>query len=161
MGQFDTQVCVCPLGLPHSRAPKPGCLGTWTVALLPCSQASPASLLTTHPVLQSLFCTLLPPLSLKNEVKAGLQKPTNGSSSLQIGQPQCQNKDQEGATWGVAEGMPEGGSGHLGSSYVISGKSFLLPSLSFLLCQMRLTTPVLPLSSPSDGAPAGQCLHFP
>lgn len=35
VGHFDTRVRVCLLGLPHSRLPKPECLGTWTSALAP------------------------------------------------------------------------------------------------------------------------------
>lgn len=43
VGHFDTQVGVCPLGLLRRRLLKPGCLGTWTSALLPCSHVSPTS----------------------------------------------------------------------------------------------------------------------
>ena len=37
---FDTQACLCPLGIPSSRLHKPECLGTWTSALLPLQPSS-------------------------------------------------------------------------------------------------------------------------
>lgn len=55
-------------------------------------------------------------------------------------------RTRKGTPWGVAEGRL-GESGHLGSCYMTSGKSLLLPGLSFLLCQMKYDN-ACPTSSP-------------
>lgn len=85
------------------------------------------------PLLQHLFCLHSPPFPLKSGLRAGLGEFVGGSSSLQ---PQSLDEDEEGATWGVAEGVPEGESGHLGCHYVIQ-KGPLSSLGSFLLCHMR------------------------
>lgn len=56
----------------------------------------------------------------------------NGSSSLQIGQPQSLNEHKEGACCRVAERPPdsEGETDHLGACHVTRGTS-LLPLVCF------------------------------
>lgn len=63
---------------------------------------------------------LCPPTLWYCKPKAGLWKPMNGSSSLQIGQPQSLNEHKEGACCPVAERPPdsEGETGRLGSCRV-------------------------------------------